>query len=384
MTEHDPVKFATGLSARLATRSRHVCVLFGAGIARACGLPDLAQLQSKVIEGLLESDRLDFQGMLKGRTLEQALTRLRRIRALLTDQQTVDGLTAKRAAELDTAVCLKIVANLDVAAADMLPAKHFAAWAARANYHLPLEIFTVNYDLLLETALEMLGVPFFDGFAGVLRARFQSEMVESVPGADRDWLPSFFVRLWKLHGSVNWVWENQQIVRLGQTAANGAAAAIYPSDTKYEESRRVPFVVLQDRFRRALYTPETIALVSGYSFGDDHLNEMLFEAATRRERSEIVVFCRSKIPDGLAQRAIATPNLQVIGPTSAILGGVSGNWKPPEGAPPELWADNKLTLTDFAHLALYLARSTAPDGSDASLLKSLGDHSSVSPGVTNG
>ena len=385
MTEHDPVKFATGLSARLAARSRHVCVLFGAGIAKACGLPDLSQLQSKVIESLKEADRIGFQGLLKGRNLEQALTRLRRIRALLTDQQTIDGLTATRAAELDEAVCLTIIANLDVATANLVPAKHFAAWAARANYHLPLEIFTVNYDLLLETALEMSRVPYFDGFIGVLRARFQSEMVEAVPGADRDWLPSFFVRLWKLHGSVNWAWDNQQIVRLGQTVATGAAAAIYPSDTKYEESRRVPFVVLQDRFRRALYTPETIALVSGYSFGDDHLNEMLFDAATRRERSEIIVFCRSKIPDGLAQRAIATPNLQVIGPTSAILGGVSGNWKPPEDAPPELWAGGKLTLTDFAHLALYLARSTAPDPSDTILLGPLEGHAAEkSGGASNG
>src|SRR5882757_375236 len=125
MTEHDPVKFATGLSARLAARSRHVCVFFGAGIAKACGLPDLSQLQSKVIESLKEADRIGFQGLLKGRNLEQALTRLRRIRALLTDQQTIDGLTATRAAELDEAVCLTIIANLDVATANLLPAKHF-------------------------------------------------------------------------------------------------------------------------------------------------------------------------------------------------------------------------------------------------------------------
>src|SRR5262249_37300105 len=155
----------------------------------------------------------------------------------------------------------------------------------------PLELFTVNYDLLIESALEHLGIPYFDGFTGNLRARFQTELVESAPNQEGGGLPSFLVRLWKLHGSVNWLWESErQIVRLGQPVTKDLAAAIYPSDTKYDESRRVPFVVLQDRLRRALYQPETLVIISGYSFSDDHLNELLFEAASKRQRSELVVF----------------------------------------------------------------------------------------------
>jgi len=42
-----------------------------------------------------------------------------------------------------------------------------AAWAARSDYHRPLEIFTVNYDLLFETAIEQLGVAYF-GVSGRL------------------------------------------------------------------------------------------------------------------------------------------------------------------------------------------------------------------------
>ena len=52
----------------------------------------------------------------------------------------------------------------------------FAAWIARSKYHLPIEIFTINYDLILESALETLGVPYFDGFIGVLKARFQTNL----------------------------------------------------------------------------------------------------------------------------------------------------------------------------------------------------------------
>jgi hypothetical protein len=223
-------------------------------------------------------------------------------------------------------------------------------------------LFTVNYDLLLETALDSLRVPYFDGFVGNLKARFHIDLVEGNPGHASEFVPAFFVRLWKLHGSVNWAWEGtRQIVRLGQPVTNEAAAAIYPSDAKYEESRRVPFVVLQDRLRRALHQPETLVIIAGYSFGDDHLNEMLFDAAVRRERSEFIAFCYSDIPESLAARANTTPNLQVVSGSEAILGGVRGNWIPPEAAPSDLWDDDKLALPDFRNLAAYLGRSASAE-----------------------
>jgi hypothetical protein len=323
MPTHDPLRFVSGLSAKLATRSRHVCALFGAGTSRACGLPDILMLQDRVLERLDETQRAEFSQQLLGRNLEQALSRLRRISALLVEDQTLDGLTADRSRSLDLSICKAIIDEVNIEKADLTPSRQLAAWLARANYHSPVEIFTVNYDLLFETALESLHVPYFDGFIGNLRARFQTELVEALPDSESERMPAFFVRLWKLHGSVNWAWESpSQIVRLGHAVTEGMAAAIYPSDTKYEESRRVPFLVLQDRMRRALHQTETLAIVSGYSFGDSHLNEMLFDAATRRQRTEIVVFCYSSIPGALAERAISTPNIQVLGDSEAIIGGL--------------------------------------------------------------
>lgn len=368
MTEHDPLRFAADLSAKLATRSRHVCVFLGAGAARACGLPDIAQLQDRVLNRLTEDHRVQFATQLKGRNLEEALSRLRRIAALINDDQMVDGLTGAQATALDATVCQAIVKELDITGANLSPMSGLAAWAAHAGYRSPIELFTVNYDLLLETALEQLRVPYFDGFIGTLSARFYIELVENLPGSKEEGVPAFFVRLWKLHGSVNWAWQsNQQIVRLGQPVTEGAAAAIYPSDTKYEESRRVPFVVLQDRFRRALHQPETLVIIAGYSFNDAHLNELIFDAAVRRERSEFIAFCYSQIPEVLAERARTTPNLQCVTGHEAILGGVRGTWQQPADGSAGVWDNGSLALRDFGKLAAYLARSAArePDGGSA-------------------
>ena len=201
--------------------------------------------------------------------------------------------------------------------------------------------------------------PYFDGFVGTLEARFHTELVEGLPGLDSEAIPAFFVRLWKLHGSVNWAWKDgREVVRLGQPVHKDLAAAIYPSDAKYEESRRVPFVVLQDRLRRALHQSETLLLISGYSFGDAHLNEQIFDAAARRERSEFIAFCFSEIPETLADRAMLTPNLQVVSGDEAILGGVRENWEAPKNEAPDIWDNGQFSLCDFSNLTKHLARST--------------------------
>jgi|CXWL01.1.fsa_nt_gi hypothetical protein len=370
MSQHEPIKFLTELSAKLATRSRHICVFLGAGTSSACGLPDVDGLKGKVLDDLTGENRVAFLRQLEGRNLEEALSRLRRISALLGDNDTLDDLSRTAAIDLDKKVCEAIVKNLNIDSADLTAVYHLAAWIARAAYQLPVELFTPNYDLLLETALENLRVPYFDGFVGNLQARFHTELVEATRESEGECVPSFFVRLWKLHGSVNWQrLDSGEIVRLGHPVCGNSAAAIYPSDTKYEESRRVPFVVLHDRLRRSLQQPETLVIIAGYSFSDSHLNELIFDAATRRERSEFIVFCYADIPQNLCERATTTPNLQVVAGKEAILGGVRADWKAPEDPPPHLWQDGRVALGDFRNLAAHLARSTTRGtDSDAQLL----------------
>lgn len=372
MANHDPLRFTTGLGAKLATRSRHICTLFGAGTSKAAGLPDISQLQTRVLARLDDTQRARLEAQLDGRNLEQGLSRLRRIAALLVGEQVLDGLTAAAAVDLDRAICRAIIAEVDIHGANLSPSRNFAAWLARTNYHAPVEVFTVNYDLLLETALEEMQVPYFDGFIGNLRARFRNELVETQPGPSTDGVPAFFARLWKLHGSVNWAWENsRQVVRLGVPVGEEMAAAIYPSDTKYEESRRVPFLVLQDRMRRALHHPETLVIVAGYSFGDDHLNELLFDAAMRRERTEIIVFCYSTIPDVLMEKALLTPNIQVLGSHKAVIGGMEADWAAPEEVIPGVFEDGRFLLGDFQKLAEYLAKSTSSESDSGQRLREL-------------
>lgn len=128
MLSHDIAGFAAGLSAKLATRSRHVCTFFGAGTSKACGLPDVAQLTENILAGL-EGEQLEsFRRITSSRNLEQALSRLRRIQAVVEGDDVVDGLSKEQAKALDLAVCRLIIGGLSAVEAEMESVDKLAAW----------------------------------------------------------------------------------------------------------------------------------------------------------------------------------------------------------------------------------------------------------------
>lgn len=357
----DPEVVATELAGKLSARTRHVTVLLGAGASRSAGLPDLNGLQG-IVKGsdrLTKTQQQQVAELFKTKNLEEVLSYLRRLIAILDDSQSLGTFNLQAANELQRVITSAIVPALDHTGSNPEPFRHFASWVSGAYYALPVEVFTINYDLLIEVGFEELAVPYFDGFVGAIAGQFRPEMVDTINPAERvDVLPSTFVRLWKLHGSVNWEevadGTRRRIVRRGAPTTGGAIAAIYPSDEKYDQSRRVPFVVLMDRFRRSLAVPETITLVAGYSFGDQHLNEMLFDAARGHPRSETVVFCFNSIPDALGEVATATRNVSVLGKTEAIIGGQLLKWARTEVLP-GIWESGTFVLGDFKHLARFLA-----------------------------
>jgi len=363
MTEvtRDPEGVATELAGKLSTRTRHVCVLPGAGAARAAGLPDLIGLQDSVKSSnqLTDEQQQRVSELLKTKNLEEVLSYLRRLVAILAEGQSLGPLSRDSAKALQDAITRAIIPALDHKDADCEPFRNFATWVSGAYYRLPIEVFTINYDVLIEIGLEELAVPYFDGFVGTISGRFRPELVDTIEQAESvQTLPATFVRLWKLHGSVNWEevleGEYRRVVRRGGPAKDGAAAAIYPSDEKYDQSRRVPFVVLMDRFRRALAVPETVTLVSGYSFGDQHINELLFDAARTHPRSETVAFCFGDPSDVLVDIATSTRNVSVLGKTQGIIGGQPVKWARTENLP-GVWEDGAFRLGDFRHLARFLA-----------------------------
>lgn len=359
---HAPADVVASLLDKIGQPQRHLSILLGAGASMAAGLPDMATLSRLVGAGLEPTARADYERLHAGRNLEELLSHLRLVRTLLAgSRRSFAGITASQAQKLDGQVTHQI-AGL-VGREDGLPLdahERLAAWLGRSLRPTPIEVFTTNYDLLMERALERKGVPYFDGFVGVFRGEFRGDLVDDDEAPHAARLPIGWVRLWKLHGSVSWSIESTtpiRVVRRGQypVSAPGEMLAIYPSSEKYTESRRLPFLTLADRFRRALAAPESTTLVVGFSFGDEHINELIFNAVERHQRSEVIALFRGTIPESVRERAIRYPNLTACGACEAIIGGRASGLA---GAPDSPgWADGRLQVGDFATLTALLTRT---------------------------
>jgi hypothetical protein len=287
-------------------------------------------------------------------------------------------LRAADLAQVEKAICSTIAAQVNPDPSsfpDKLPHEDFVRWIARMPRALPVEIFTTNYDVLIETALEAERVAAFDGFVGCSRPFFSHDTLtrpESMPG------PAW-TRLWKVHGSINWrldtVRGRQRVVR---TDPNNEGEMILPSHHKYDESRKQPYSALLDRLTRVLEREDAILFVSGYSFSDDHINAIIFDALDAKRRPHVVALQYQDPEEGsvLSDRAMRYLNLMVLGPRVARIGGRRGDWRleevrgaaqiaqafqldvPPEGQQPS--GTGTLLLGDFARFAEFLGGLTRP------------------------
>jgi hypothetical protein len=141
---------------------------------------------------------------------------------------------------------------------------------------------------------------------------------------------------------------------------------IFPSREKYSASRRLPFVALHDRLRRLTASGEILLLVAGYSFSDQHINDIFFGnlRANNRFSATVLLFDslkKTEIEQNLATPARGIRNLTVYAPDMALIGGVLADWakpatKPPPGSQWPFWNEttNQFTLGDFSNLPTFL------------------------------
>jgi len=247
--EYDPINFGLELQEQLASSSRSIGFLLGAGSSMAAGLPDLKNLTDDVAAALSPGDRARFNE-LRGATgnLETVLNRTRALREILGVTDTLWGLTQDAAAELDRSVC-RIVYDLISGGSTKATSAHIsvAHWTQQSHRTTAVEFFTTNYDLLLESAFETIGLPFFDGFVGSVQPFFVPQAVDPTTASDLQLnaLPSAWARLWKLHGSIGWrfiedpITRNKKIVRVsGTKPASGDEVVIYPAALTIDQIRQ--------------------------------------------------------------------------------------------------------------------------------------------------
>lgn len=176
------------------------------------------------------------------------------------------------------------------------------SFASRTGVRDRLNIFTTNYDRLIEAGAELAGLHLLDRFLGNLMPIFRSSRLDldmhyNPPGIRGE--PRYLegvARFTKLHGSVDWVQTTQEIRRLGLPfgaksirpyldapglgGANAHQLLIYPNAAKDRETACYPYVELFRDLAAAICRPNSTLVTYGYSFGDEHINRVIRDMLT--------------------------------------------------------------------------------------------------------
>lgn len=176
------------------------------------------------------------------------------------------------------------------------------SFASRTGTRDRLNIFTTNYDRLIETGAEIAGIHLLDRFVGTLAPFFRSSRLDldihyNPPGIRGE--PRYLegvARFTKLHGSVDWLATGGDIRRLGLPfgaeevdafldapglkEASPHKLMIYPNAAKDRETAEYPYVELFRDLAAAICRPNSTLVTYGYSFGDEHINRVIRDMLT--------------------------------------------------------------------------------------------------------
>ncbi|EPX3109043.1 SIR2 family protein [Serratia marcescens] len=322
-------------------------------------IPNIEGLTKLVKDSLsgIEKEAFDnIESYLGDSNIERMLSEVRAL-AEVIGTHTLYGLNAEGHRKLSESICIKIKevvsATLPV---EPNPYSELISWINGINRSHGIEIFTTNYDLLCEEALERAKTPYFDGFSGSKLAFFDPSSIS------KNDLPSRWVRLWKLHGSIGWSQlANGEIIRLPECAVS---TMVYPSHIKYSQTQAAPFSSLFERLKNFLMEPDTLLITTGFSFADAHISSKISECLSANPSSAVFAFQFNNLEfeKYAVELAFQTPNLSVYCRDGAVINSIKAKWRIGE-LPTKNWSSiqneffikNEFVLGDFKSLARFLA-----------------------------
>jgi hypothetical protein len=188
--------------------------------------------------------------------------------------------------------------------------RFFSAFARRPSSRDRLQIFTTNYDRLVELGCDLAGLRVIDRFVGSISPAFQPSRVDidlhySPPGVRGE--PRYLdgvVRLTKVHGSLDWRYEDRQVRRyaipFGASPDHPDLPSnryeqllIYPNPAKDVQTSEYPYADLFRDFANAICRPNSVVVTFGYGFGDDHIDRILRDML-QIGSTHLVVISRSR------------------------------------------------------------------------------------------
>ena len=175
----------------------------------------------------------------------------------------------------------------------------------RPNNLKRVNLFTTNYDMAFDYALDNLGVHYINGFTGVHNRCFRPEVYDydlyypgkSVTGKVHR--AEKVLKYYKLHGSLSWIATEPDYgntygikeipVDKKFTIADNKELIIYPCVSKKSFVLDLPYSELFRQFAQAIHQPQSVLFCLGHSFYDEHINDIIKQALSVPSFTLIIV-----------------------------------------------------------------------------------------------
>lgn len=158
-----------------------------------------------------------------------------------------------------------------------------------------INIVTTNYDLFNEYSLESNRIVYSTGFENNLYRNFnvnsfKQRVVDDTNRYKDVWQPtSKEANLLKIHGSINWTSdESGQLIQKDFFKQSDEEIIIYPTMLKHRQTAQAPYSELFREFANVLQVPNTVLIVMGYGFPDEHINNIISQNLKHQDFTLIV------------------------------------------------------------------------------------------------
>ena len=321
---------------RQKLREPQIVYLLGAGASICAGLPGTIELTKQVKSSLKDESSCVFEEITQSLSVQMANPNIEDVLSELSNRLCCSDLTDDRRRRLQKAsdeIChfINNVLRVDQSTEYhrqfvlRLVSRRRSEPSAKAP---PVQIFTVNYDLLLELACEESNLVAVNGFEGIFRRRWNPESFDMDIGTATDHVQKArfdrsarHIRLCKLHGSLSWYKIDGGFCEEKPSPGDTRIPLIiYPSRRKYSESICPPFEGLFRRFGEIVDRSNLLVSI-GYGFGDAHLDQYIFSALNNS--LSLVVF--SKEPIDLLASKSSHSSISLINEKQTIIDGMNRN-----------------------------------------------------------
>ena len=158
-----------------------------------------------------------------------------------------------------------------------------------------LSVVTTNYDILFEEAANELNFTVIDGFSFTYKPKFDIDifewnLVKNIPNIRTKEVEykKNIINLLKIHGSLTWEIENEDIYRGLQNEIDNPVM-VFPSSKKYYQSYQKPYFELFSKFQELLKQNNTLLITTGFSFCDNHIAKMITQAILNNSSLSILI-----------------------------------------------------------------------------------------------